>query len=274
MDFSIIFDNIGLYFDGLLLTLKLVSISLSIGLLMAIPLAVLRTSKNYFITAPIRAFVYFFRGTPLLVQMFIIYYGFGQFDLKATFIWSIIQESHFIATITSDVSAFLWGFFQEAYYCALFAFTLNTCAYTTEMIRGSIEATPFGEIESAKACGMSRFLMLRRIILPSAFRRALPAYSNEVIFMLHGSALASVITLEDLTGKARIICTKYYSPYEAYLTAAVFYLCLTFIIVFLFKKLEYKWFAHLRRDDEIKELTLLETVKKVFGLYSKDMSMK
>ncbi len=113
--------------------------------------------------------------------------------------------------------------------------------------------------------------MLRRIILPSAFRRALPAYSNEVIFMLHGSALASVITLEDLTGKARIINSKYFSPYEAFLTAAVFYLCLTFIIVFLFKKLEFKWFAHLRREDDVKENALLETIKKVFGFYTNDV---
>jgi len=229
MDFSIITENIGIYLEGFINTLQLVSISLLIGLLMAIPLAMLRTSKNYLITAPIRAYVYFFRGTPLLVQMFLIYYGMGQFDL--------LRDS------------FLWTFFREAWFCALFAFTLNTGAYTTEIIRGAIEATPFGEIEAAKAAGMSRFLMFRRIILPSAFRRALPAYGNEIIFMLHGSSLASVITIVDITGAARIVNSRFYRPYEAFLTAAVFYLAITFTIVFLLKKLEFKWYAHLRREE-------------------------
>ena len=226
MDLSIILENIGIYFEGLRTTLILVSTSLLLGLMIAIPLAVLRTSKNYVIQAPIRAFVYFFRGTPLLVQMFIIYYGFGQFEAIKT--------------------SFVWYFFKEAWFCALFAFTLNTAAYTTEIIRGAIEATPHGEVEAAKAAGMSRLLMLRRIVLPSAFRRALPQYSNEIIFMLHGSSLASVITIVDITGAARIINSRFYSPYEAFLTAAAFYMALTFMTVFLLKKLEFRWFAHLR----------------------------
>ena len=226
MDFAIILENIGIYFEGLRTTLVLVSVSLMLGLLIAIPLAVLRTSKNYLVQAPIRAYVYFFRGTPLLVQMFIVYYGFGQFEaIKASVVWP---------------------FFKEVWFCALFAFTLNTGAYTTEILRGAIEATPHGEVEAAKAAGMSRLLMLRRILLPSAFRRALPQYSNEIIFMLHGSSLASVITIVDITGAARIINSRFYSPYEAFLTAAVFYMSLTFITVFLLKKLEGRWFAHLR----------------------------
>lgn len=226
MDFSIITENIGLYIEGLQTTLTLVSISLLIGLIMAIPLAVLRTSAGKVVQAPIRAFVYFFRGTPLLVQMFLVYYGFGQFE--------IFRESIF------------WPLFKEAYFCALFTFSLNTCAYTTEIIRGAIEATPHGEIEAARAAGMSTFLMLRRIVLPSAFRRALPAYSNEIIFMLHGSALASVITLIDITGAARIVSSRYYSPYEAFLTAAAFYMVITFTIVFLIKRLEIHWHKHLQ----------------------------
>jgi arginine/ornithine transport system permease protein len=226
MEFSIIFDNIGVYFEGLKNTLVLVSVSLVIGLIFAVPLAVLRTSKNILVSGPIRAYVYFFRGTPLLVQMFLIYYGMGQFDpLK---------------------NSFLWVFFKEAYFCALFAFTLNTCAYTTEIIRGAIENTPHGEVEAAKAAGMSMRLRFRRIILPSAFRRALPSYGNEIIFMLHGSSLASVITIIDITGAARIINSRFYSPYEAFLTAALFYMAITFVIVWLVKKLEFKWFAHLR----------------------------
>jgi len=227
MDFSIIFTNLDIYFEGLKNTLILVSISLAIGLIFAIPLAVLRTSKNLFISGPIRAYVYCFRGTPLLVQMFLIYYGMGQFEpIKASF---------------------LWIFFKEAYFCALFAFALNSCAYTIEIIRGAIENTPHGEVEAAKAAGMSTLLRFRRIILPSAFRRALPSYSNEIIFMLHGSSLASVITIVDITGAARIVNSRFYSPYEGFLTAAVFYMAITFLILWLIKKLEFKWFAHLRR---------------------------
>ncbi len=226
MDLTIISENIGVYLDGLKTTLVLVSISLLLGLLLAVPLAIIRNYGPPAVQLPVRAFVYFFRGTPLLVQMFLVYYGFGQFDL--------IKDS------------FLWPFFREAYFCALFTFTLNTAAYTTEILRGAIKATPHGEIEAAMAAGMSRLLMVRRIILPSAFRRALPAYSNEIIFMLHGSSLASVITIIDITGAARIINSRYYSPYEAFLTAAAFYMAITFLIVFLVKRLEIRWFAHLQ----------------------------
>jgi arginine/ornithine transport system permease protein len=225
MDFSIITGNIEIYLEGLKNTLILVSISLVFGLVMAIPLAVLRTSGNFMVQLPIRAFVYFFRGTPLLVQMFLVYYGFGQFE--------VMRES------------VLWSLFKEAYFCALFTFALNTCAYTTEIIRGAMVATPHGEIEAARAAGMSTLLMLRRIVLPSAFRRALPAYSNEIIFMLHGSSLASVITIIDITGAARIVNSRYYSPWEAFLTAAVFYMAITFTIVFLVRKLEKRWHGHL-----------------------------
>ncbi|MBT8361539.1 MAG: ABC transporter permease [Desulfobacterales bacterium] len=225
MELSIIWENIDIYIEGFKNTIILVSISLALGFLLAVPLAVLRTYGNRFVQIPIRAFVYFFRGTPLLVQMFLIYYGFGQFEM--------LKES------------FLWPFFKEAYFCALFAFTLNTGAYTTEILRGAIKATSHGEIEAALAAGMSRLLMLRRIILPSAFRRALPAYSNEIIFMLHGSSLASVITIIDITGAARIINSRFYSPYEAFLTAAVFYMAITFLIIFFVKRLEIRWYAHL-----------------------------
>ncbi len=228
MDISIIFSNMDIYLEGLKNTLILVSVSLLIGLIFAIPLAILRTSKNLFISGPIRVYVYFFRGTPLLVQMFLIYYGMGQFEPLKT--------------------SFLWFFFKEAYFCALFAFILNTCAYTVEIIRGAIENTPHGEIEAATAAGMSYFLRFRRIILPSAFRRALPAYSNEIIFMLHSSSLASVITIVDITGAARIVNARYYSPYEAFLAAAVFYMAITFLVVWLLKKLEIRWFAHLGRE--------------------------
>ena len=169
------------------------------GLALSIPLSVARTSKNPLLNWPVWAYTYFFRGTPLLIQLFLIYYGLGQFQ--------VVQNSVF------------WPLLKQASFCAVLAFALNTAAYTTEILRGAIEVTPTGEIEAAKAAGMSPLLMLRRIVLPSAFRRAIPAYGNEVIFMLHGSAVASVVTIIDLTGAARLVQSRYYAPFEAFITA-------------------------------------------------------
>jgi len=226
MDFTIILENIDLYLEGALTTIQLVSASLLLGFLLALPVAGMRSSSLKPVRLLAWLYIYIFRGTPMLVQLFVIYYGFGQLDA--------IRNS------------FAWPFFQEAYWCALLAFTLNTAAYTAEIIRGAIQLTPVGELEAAKALGMSHWKMVRRILLPSAFRRALPAYSNEVIFMLHGSAVAGIITLVDITGAARIINARYYNPFEAYITAALFYMALTFVLVWLFRQLENRWLAHLR----------------------------
>jgi arginine/ornithine transport system permease protein len=130
--------------------------------------------------------------------------------------------------------SFLWAIFKEAFMCALIAFALNTAGYTAEILRGTIEQTAFGEIEAARACGMSKAMLYRRIILPSTFRRALPAYGNEVIFMLHGSALAGVITIVDLFGAAKIVNSRSFVPFESFITAGLFYLVVTFLIVWLF----------------------------------------
>ncbi len=230
MDFAPILENLPVYFDGLMTTLRLVASALVCGLALAIPLALLRVSKNPLVYALPWAFIYFFRGTPLLVQLFMIYHGMSQFDF--------VRES------------FLWPVLREAYWCALIAFALNTAAYTAEILRGAIEQTAYGEIEAAKACGMSRGLMLRRIILPGAFRRALPAYGNEVIFMLHGSVVASIVTIVDLLGAARIVNSRYFIPFESYITAGVFYLCITFLIVWGFKLWEKRWHAHLRPREQ------------------------
>lgn len=226
MDIEAIVSNLPLYLEGLVTTVELVVIALVCGLVLAIPVALAASSKNPAVTFLPKSFIYFFRGTPLLVQMYMIYYGAGQFEA--------LRES------------FIWPVFREAYACALIAFSLNTAAYTAEILRGAIVATPFGEIEAAKACGMSAWLRLRRIVLPSAFRRALPAYGNEVIFMLHGSALAGVITIIDLFGAARIVNSRYFVPFESFVTAGVFYLLLTFGIIWIFKRVEFRWHAHLR----------------------------
>ncbi len=215
-----------MYFDGFTVTVQLVFLSLLIGLLLAIPLSIIRSSKNPWLSKPVAFYCYIFRGTPLLIQLYIIYYG-------VTFIDGI-QES------------FWWEIFKYAFYPALLAFVLNTAAYTTEIIRGAIEATPESEIEAAKAYGMSEWQTMRRIILPSAFRRALPAYGNEVIFMLHSSSIASVVTIVELTGAARNVYAKFYAPFEAFIFVAIVYLCLTFLIIYAFKKLENNLLAHLK----------------------------
>lgn len=222
MDFSLIIDSLPIYFEGLWTTFWLVGLALIIGLMVAIPLAIARNSHNYLLMAPCWAYIYFFRGTPLLIQLYLIYYGMDQFfPVKDT----------------------LW---ENAWFCALVAFVLNTSAYTAEIIRGAINGLPKGEVEAAKAYGMGRFMTYRRIILPSALRRALPAYSNEVIFMLHGSAVAGIVTILDLTGAARLVNSRYYAPFESFLTAGLFYMALTFLILWIFKNAEKKYLAYLK----------------------------
>ena len=226
MDLEVIIKYLPLYLRGLQTTIILVAISLVLGLCLAIPIALLATSKNKWVSFLPKAYIYFFRGTPLLVQMFLIYHGMGQFE--------VIRES------------FLWVIFKEAYACALIAFALNTAGYTGEILRGTIEQTAFGEIEAAKSCGMSTAMIYRRIILPSTFRRALPAYGNEVIFMLHGSSLAGLITIVDLFGAAKIVNARNFVPFESFITAGVIYLIVTFLIVWVFKRAERHWHAYLR----------------------------
>ena len=172
-------DNLAFYVNGLATTMQLVLLSLLIGLCLALPLAIMRQSKNPLINGPVWLFTYVFRGTPLLIQLYIIYYGISYIEG--------IQDSPF------------WVISREAFFPCLIAFVLNTAAYTTEIFRGAIANTPRGEIEAAEAFGMSRVAIYRRIILPSALRRALPAYSNEVIFMLHASSIASMVTITDIT---------------------------------------------------------------------------
>ena len=196
-----------------------------IGLLLAVPLALMRVSKQPLVNFPAWLYTYVIRGTPMLVQLFLIYYGLAQFDA--------VRESA------------LWPWLSNASFCACLAFAINTSAYTAEILAGSLKATPHGEIEAAKAMGMSRLKMYRRILLPSALRRALPQYSNEVIMMLQTTSLASIVTLVDITGAARTVYSQYYLPFEAFITAGLFYLCLTFILVRLFKLAERRWLAYL-----------------------------
>ena len=204
MNLDAIVENLPRYFEGALITFELLSISLLIGLALAIPLGVLRTLPIKWLSRTVWAYTYVFRGTPMLVQLFLIYYGLGQFE------W--MQQSA------------LWPLFSSAWFCACLTFVLNTAAYTTEIVAGSI-----------------RWVMLRRIVVPHALRRALPAYSNEVIFMLHGTALASLVTIMDVTGVARDVNATYYIPFEAFITAAIFYFTMTLVLVGLFHQAEKRW---------------------------------
>lgn len=222
MDFALIADSWPIYLSGLWTTSWLVASSLIIGFCIALPLALIRNSHNPLWAWPAWAYIYFFRGTPLLVQLYLIYYGMDQFfSVKGT----------------------LW---EHAWFCALISFVMNTSAYTAEIIRGAINGLPQGEIEAAKAYGLSGWKIYRRIIFPSALRRALPAYSNEAIFMLHGSAVAGIITIIDLTGAARLVNARYYAPFEAFLTAGIFYMGLSFMILWGFRWAEKRFLAYLR----------------------------
>lgn len=204
--------------DGALLTLELVVISGLVGVMLAVPVALMRASKSRAVNFLPFCFIYFFRGTPLLIQIFLIYYGASQFES--------VRESA------------LWVILKEPYWCAIIAFTLNTAAYSAELFRGAIQAIPKGELEAADAFGMNWWCKTRRIVLPRAFGIALPAYGNEVVLMLKSSALASTITLLDLTGMARTIQARTYTPVELFTAAGVIYLVMAAFVIGLFKFLE------------------------------------
>lgn len=219
------------FWQGLWVTLWLLGASLLFGGAAAIPLALARAGDNPWLSRPVWLFTYFFRGTPMLIQVYLIYYGIAQLDwVQAR--WDQVWP---------------WTQFKEPAFCAVLAFAINTCAYTVELLAGAIRDIPPGEVEAARAIGMSPFTLTRRVLLPAALRRALPAYSNEVIMMLHGTSLASVVpALTDITGAARAVYSDFYLPFEAFLTAGVMYLLLTFALVGLFRLAERRWLAHLQ----------------------------
>ncbi|WP_258045573.1 ABC transporter permease [Mesorhizobium sp. NBSH29] len=241
LDFLLVYDHLDRFFYGALVTLELTFLALFLGGLLAIPMAIARAYKTPLLNPAIWSFTYLFRGTPLLVQVYLFYYGLGQFEsVRESFLWEPVLSS--------------------PWWCVLIAFVLNSCAYTTEFLRGAIETTPAGEIEASKACGMSPLTRMRLIVLPSAFRRALPAYSNEVIFTLHGSAIASLVTLQDLLGVGRWLNGRYYLAYEGFVTAMVFYMIIVFAITRLFAYAEKRYLGHLRpRETEAGPVLVAQT---------------
>lgn len=227
MDLAVIIDNVPRFASGAWVTIQLTVISVLIGLVCAVPVALARLSPNPLLSWPAFAYMFYFRGTPLLVQIFLIYYGSGQF-------------------VSELRSLGLWQFFREPYFCAVLTLTLNTAAYTAEILRGAIRAVHFGEVEAGRAYGMSRSLILRRIILPKAFRLALPAYTNEVIFLFQATSLVSIITIMDLTGVGRVIIAETFRTFEVWIFVGLCYLVMSYGILYAFKRLEYRLSGHLR----------------------------
>lgn len=226
MGLEVIWESLPKLLNGAVVTIELTVISVAIGLCLAVPLALMRVSRNSIISAPAYGFIFYFRGTPLLVQIFLIYYGSGQFQ-------------NFLSQVG------LWVFFREAHFCAILSLTLNTAAYTAEILRGAIQSVPHGEIEAARACGMSGVLLFRRIILPIAFRLAWPAYTNEVVFLLQATSLVSIITLMDITGVARLLAARTFAFYELFIAAAILYLIMVYGVLFVFRKVESRIMQHL-----------------------------
>jgi len=226
IDFVLIASEWRLFLTGFVNTLVLFIVTTAAGGLLAVPLGIVRAQKTPILNDIIFVYSYLFRGTPLLVQTYLLYFGAGEIEF--------IRNSS------------LWIVLRDPWWCAFITFTLNTAAYVTEIVRGGIEAIPAGEVEAARACGMLWHQRLRRIILPSAFRRALPMYSNEVIFALHGTVVASTITIVDVLGAGRTLNGMYYLAYEGFIAAALIYAIIALTVTKGFRILELRLNGYLR----------------------------
>jgi len=215
------------FLSGLWTTLSLVGVSIALGAVLSLPVAVGRMSKNPLIGRLAFAYVYIFRGTPLIAQLFLIYYGLGSFRPQLEAVG-------------------LWVFFRDAWNCALFAFTLNTAAYQAEILRGAIESVPRGQWEGAEALGLNRIQTFRKIILPQALIVALRPYGNEIILMIKGSAIVALVTVFDLMGETRRAFSRTYD-FQMYIWAAVFYFAMVEALRNVWNALEARLTRHLRR---------------------------
>ncbi|MTH97546.1 ABC transporter permease [Roseibium sp. RKSG952] len=217
----------GEYVDGFVVTVQIVAASLLIGAALSVPIAFARNSQWRIFRWPAYGYVYFFRGTPLLAQTFLIYYGAGSFRAELQ-------------------SIGLWWFFREAIYCIIFAFSLNTSAYQAEILRGAILNVPRGQWEGGMALGLPRTVIFFKIILPQALMVALRPYGNEIILMIKGSAIASIVTVFDLMGETRRAFSRSYD-FQAYIWAAVLYLLIVEMLRRIWDRLETRLTRHLKR---------------------------
>ncbi|CDF86754.1 ABC transporter permease [Pseudomonas sp. QL9] len=207
-------------FEGVQLTLELLAIAVVAGLALAVPLGIARASRHWYVRALPYAYIFFFRGTPLLLQLFIVYYGLAQFDA--------VRQGP------------LWPYLRDPYWCALVTMTMHTAAYIAEILRGAIHAIPVGEVEAARSLGMSKRQALLHIILPRAARIALPAYSNEIILMLKASAVVYTVTLFDIMGVTRTINARTYENMLFFCYAGALYLLITLVLTRGFRLAE-RW---------------------------------
>ena len=222
MDIELMINSFPKLLSAAVITLKLLSVSLIIGLFIGLFFAILRLNKNIFINSFAYGYSYVFRGTPLLVQIFIIYFGLGQIEyLRSTVLWIILKEP---------------------YWCAIIAFALNTGAYTSEILRSAFQTIKPGTIEAGKSLGISNKVIFYKIQIPIAIRQSLPAYGNEIILMMKGTSLASTVTLMDLTGVAKYIISTTFKPIEVFIVAGGIYLFMTFIIHNFIKFLEKRYY--------------------------------
>ena len=221
MDFELMFNSFPKLISATVVTLKLLSVSLIVGLFIGLFFALLRLHKNIFVNKFAYGYSYLFRGTPLLVQIFIIYFGLGQIEyLRSTLLWVILKEP---------------------YWCAIIAFALNTGAYTSEILRSAFQTIKPGIIEAGKSLGITNKIIFYKIQIPIAIRQSLPAYGNEIILMMKGTSLASTVTIMDLTGVAKYIISTTFKPIEVFIVAGGIYLFMTFVIHNVIKFLEKKY---------------------------------
>ena len=222
MDFELMINSFPKLLSATVITLKLLSVSLIIGLFIGLLFAILRLKKNIFINKFAYGYSYLFRGTPLLVQIFIIYFGLGQIEyLRTTSLWVILKEP---------------------YWCAIIAFALNTGAYTSEILRSAFQTIKPGFIEAGKSLGIPSKIIFYKIQIPIAIRQSLPAYGNEIILMMKGTSLASTVTIMDLTGVAKYIISTTFKPIEVFIVAGGIYLFMTFIFHNIIRFLEKKYY--------------------------------
>lgn len=226
-DLSLIATSLPKILQGLGLTLNLLAVSTLFGLILAVGILLMRLSRRSWLVWPAKAYIYFFRGTPLLVQLFVIYHGLPQFGF--------IRQS------------VLWPLLREPYWCSVIALSLNTAAYVSEILRGGVLGVDKGLVEAGKALGLSKFQRTTRITAPLAVRLALPAYSNEIVSMLKSTALASTVTLMEMTGVARTIVADTFAPYEIFIAATIIYLVLVWIIQTGFTLIETYANRHVRK---------------------------
>ena len=226
---SLIYKNFFLVLSGLDNTILLLLISLPLGFVLALLFALGRVSKIALLSRTIASYIFVIRGTPLLVQIYLIYFGLGSIKF--------IRES------------FLWYALKEPFWCGVIALTINTVAYGAEIFRGGIQSIEKSQVESGLSLGFGKFLLLRKIILPIAIRKVLPSYGNELILMVKATSLVSLTTYMEMTGIARKIMAKTFAPVEAFIAAGILYLFLNFLMVQFVKYLEWKYNPHLRLNN-------------------------